>query len=131
MTLAQPNSAVVLCGPAVFGSRRHPVCCEREEYGMAGIMDSIRNLFGGGAMSKPPQAANEPDSYKDCLIYAEPMAEGGQWRLAGRIVKGEGEAAKEYKFIRADIFSSRDEVEAATLRKARQIIDEQGAGLFR
>ena len=98
---------------------------------MAGIMDSIRNLFGGGSTSKPPQAANEPDLYKDCLIYAEPMSEGGQWRLAGRIVKGEGEAAKEHKFIRADIFSNRDEVESATLRKARQIIDEQGDRLFR
>ena len=97
---------------------------------MAGFLDSLRNLFGAGAAS-PPQAANEPDSYKDCLIFAEPMAEGGQWRVAGRIVQGEGEAAKEHKFIRADIFSSRDEVEAATLRKARQIIDEQGAALFR
>ena len=98
---------------------------------MAGIMDSIRNLFGGSAASNPPQAANEPDSYKDCLIYAEPMAEGGQWRLAGRIVKGEGENAREHKFIRADIFSNRAEVEAATVRKARQIIDEQGPALFR
>lgn len=98
---------------------------------MAGIMDSIRNLFSGGSSSKAPQAANEPDTYKDCLIYAEPMAEAGQWRLAGRIVKGDGEAAKEHKFIRADIFSNRDEVEAATLRKARQIIDEQGAALFK
>ena len=98
---------------------------------MAGILDSIRNLFGGRSASSPPQAANEPDSYKDCLIYAEPMPEGGQWRLAGRIVKGEGEAAREHKFIRADIFSSRDDVEAATYRKARQIIDEQGDGLFR
>lgn len=97
---------------------------------MAGILDSIRNLFGGNAASSPPQAANEPDSYKDCLIYAEPIAEGGQWRLAGRIVQGTGEDAKEHKFVRADIFSSRDEVEAITLRKARQIIDEQGAGLF-
>jgi len=98
---------------------------------MAGIMDSIRNLFGGGSASNPPQAANEPDTYNDCLIYAEPVAEGGQWRLAGRIVKGDGEAAKEHKFIRADVFSNRDEAEAATVRKARQIIDEQGLALFR
>lgn len=98
---------------------------------MAGIMDSIRNMFGGKSASSPPQAANEPDSYKDCLIYSEPMAEGGQWRLAGRIVKGEGDAAREHAFIRADIFSNRDDVEAATFRKARQIIDEQGDALFK
>lgn len=98
---------------------------------MAGIMDTIRSLFGGGSASRRPEAANEPDSYKDYLIYAEPIAEGGQWRLAGRIVQGEGDGAREHKFIRADIFSSRDEVKAAALRKARQIIDEQGAALFR
>lgn len=98
---------------------------------MAGILGSIRNLFGGKSASSPPVAANEPETYKDCQIYAEPMPEGGQWRLAGRIVKGEGEAVKEHRFIRADIFANRDEVEAATYRKARQIIDEQGPALFR
>lgn len=98
---------------------------------MAGILDSIRTLFGGNAASNPPQAANEPDAYKDYLIYAEPMAEGGQWRLAGRIVKGAGEEAREHKFIRADVFSNKDEVEASTLRKARQIIDEQGDAIFK
>ncbi|SOE08427.1 hypothetical protein SAMN05877838_0145 [Hoeflea halophila] len=98
---------------------------------MAGIMDSIRNLFGGGSGSRPPQAANAPDRYKDYLIYAEPIAEGGQWRLAGRIVKGEGDAAREHKFIRADISANREEVETMALRKARQIIEEQGDALFK
>ncbi|MCY0095256.1 HlyU family transcriptional regulator [Hoeflea ulvae] len=97
---------------------------------MAGILDSIRTLFGGSSASNPPQAANDPEVYKDFLIFAEPIAEGGQWRLAGRIVKGEGEAAKEHKLVRADVFSNREEVEAATLRKARQVIDEQGESLF-
>ncbi len=97
---------------------------------MAGILDSIRTLFGGKSASNPPQAANEPDVYKDFLIYAEPIAEGSQWRLAGRIVKGEGEAVREHKLVRADVFSNRDEVEAATLRKARLVIDEQGDALF-
>jgi hypothetical protein len=98
---------------------------------MAGILDSIRSFFGGNGGSSAPEPANQPETYKDCRIYAEPMAEGGQWRLAGRIVKGEGEAAKEHKLVRADLFSNRDEVIAATFRKARQVIDEQGDGLFR
>ena len=98
---------------------------------MAGILSGIRNMFGGGAGATTPEAANEPETYKDYLIYAEPMSEGGQWRLAGRIVKGEGDDAREHRFIRADILSNRDEVEAMTLRKARQIIDEQGDGIFR
>ncbi|EDQ33368.1 hypothetical protein HPDFL43_09037 [Hoeflea phototrophica DFL-43] len=98
---------------------------------MTGFMDSIRNLFGGSGASASLEAANEPETYKDFRIFAEPMPEGGQWRLAGRIVKGEGEAAKEHKLVRADVFSSREEVIAATLRKARQVIDEQGDALFR
>lgn len=97
---------------------------------MAGFIDRIRNLFAGNGTSGAPEPANEPDTYKECQIFAEPMAEGGQWRLAGRIVKGEGESAKEHRFIRADMFSNKDEVIAATLRKARQVIDEQGDGLF-
>lgn len=96
---------------------------------MAGILDSVRRLFGGNPASAP-QAANEPEIYKDFLIFAEPIAEGGQWRIAGRIVKGEGENTREHRFIRADVYVNRDEVEAAALRKARQIIDEQGDALF-
>ncbi|PWW04239.1 hypothetical protein DFR52_101933 [Hoeflea marina] len=101
---------------------------------MAGIFDSIRGLFGGsgraaGGPSAPPPAS-EPDLYKDCAIHAEPIAEGGQWRLAGRIVTGEGEDRKEYRFVRADVFTSKPDVEAAAIRKARQIIDEQGKTIF-
>ncbi len=97
---------------------------------MAGFLDGLKGLFGGGSTAKPSIAA-APEIYKDLRIYAEPMAEGAQWRMAGRIVMGEGDAAREHRFIRADIFSNRAELETATLRKARQIIDEQGQGLFR
>lgn len=99
---------------------------------MAGIFDSIRGLFGGSgdAAGKPSAPASPPEIYKDCAIHAEPIPEGGQWRLAGRIVSGEGEDRKEYKFVRADVFSSKEDVEAAAIRKARQIIDEQGMAIF-
>ena len=97
---------------------------------MAGIMDSIRNLFGGRSASGPPQAANEPDTYKDCLIYAEPMAEGGQYRLAATITKEIGGETKTHRLIRADLFASAEEAARFSLSKARQVIDEQGERLF-
>lgn len=99
---------------------------------MAGFFDSIRGLFGGSGETagKPSAPVSEPEFYKDCAIHAEPMAEGGQWRLAGRIVWGEGETLKEYKFVRADVFSSREDVEAAAIRKGKQMLDEQGMRIF-
>ena len=96
---------------------------------MAGLMDRLKGLFSGGGETAPAAAA-EPTPYKDFLIHVEPLSEGGQWRLGGRIVHGEGEARREHRFIRADIFTNRDEVDAATIRKAQRLIDEQGTKLF-
>lgn len=96
---------------------------------MAGLIDRLKGLFSGG--NAPGQSAPaEPVAYKEFLIYVEPIAEGGQWRLAGRIVHGEGEAQKAHSFIRADIFTNREDVDAATIRKAQRLIDEQGLRLF-
>lgn len=96
---------------------------------MAGIMDGLRSLFAGGT-PKEDAPASEPVTHKDFLIFCEPISEGGQWRLAGRIVHGEGEGRREHDFIRADVFANRNDAEAATLVKARRLIDEQGMDLF-
>ena len=68
--------------------------------------------------------------YQDLRIYPTPIPEGGQWRLAATIVKGTGEDEVEYALVRADVFSSRDDAASFAVRKARQIIDEQGERLF-
>ncbi|MEN0041662.1 MAG: HlyU family transcriptional regulator [Pseudomonadota bacterium] len=81
-------------------------------------------LFGGGGSSAEPEA--EVETYKDFSLRPEPMPEGGQFRLAGTISKGE----KNHKLIRADLFPDKDQCNAAFSRKARQVIDEQGERLF-
>jgi hypothetical protein len=58
------------------------------------------------------------------------MKEGGQWRLAGTISKEIGGVAKEHKFIRADLFSSKDEAEQFAVIKAQLIIDQSGDAIF-
>ena len=90
-------------------------------------------LFGGG--EKKPDGAGVPNpdkavEYQGLTIVPSPQSDGGQWRLAGEIIKGSGEEAQRRHFVRADTFSSRDEAEDFAIRKARQIIDERGERLF-
>ncbi|MEH6632785.1 MAG: HlyU family transcriptional regulator [Halopseudomonas aestusnigri] len=98
-------------------------------------MSLFSKLFGGSKAKEPvaPQR-EEPVLYKGLSIRAEPgKADNGQWRLSGYIVKaseGEEHNDMERYFLRADTFPSREEAVDFSLRKGRQIIDEQGDRLF-
>jgi hypothetical protein len=88
-------------------------------------------LFGrGGGSASPAKVAEETESYNDLLLVAAPLQEGGQYRLAGRIEKRDGDRVLMRSFIRADLFSSRDDTVASTFRKAKQIADQHGESLF-
>ncbi len=88
-------------------------------------------LFGGSSSKAPGESKrSDPISYNDLTIQAAPEEAGDQWRLAGYIIKQVDDAALERKFLRADTFPSRDEAIEYSVRKAKQIIDEQGARLF-
>jgi hypothetical protein len=95
---------------------------------MASFLDSIKNLFGGGAAASP-QAPTATEVYKGFELLAEPAKEGGQWRIAGRIRKP-GEPAQERRFIRSDQFGDKDAAAQYSLMKARLIIDQQGDKIF-
>ncbi len=94
------------------------------------IMSRILSIFTGGASGAAEAPASEPQSYKDCLIHAAPIAEGGQYRLAGRIEREIDGRRLERSFIRADVFTSRDDAVEGAFRKAQQIIDQNGPSLF-
>lgn len=91
----------------------------------------LGRLFGGGGGGAA--AAAEPEIYKDLEIRAAPQNQGGRWLTAGTITKpGAGENGDGvHQFIRADTHPSRDEAIEFTVRKAKQIIDEQGDALFK
>jgi hypothetical protein len=93
-------------------------------------MSFFKKLFGGG--SAPTESAPlKAEEYKGFMIAAAPYKDAGQWQLAGVITKEIDGAMKEHKFVRADRFTDRDEAASIALSKARQIVDEQGASLFR
>ncbi|WP_419902364.1 HlyU family transcriptional regulator [Kiloniella sp.] len=98
-------------------------------------MSFFSKLFG----SSKPKAAEapqkeEPVLYKEFLIRPEPAkADNGQWRLSGYIIKtieDDEQDDLERFYLRADTFPTREEAIDFSLRKGRQIIDEQGDRLF-
>lgn len=95
-----------------------------------GIGSMLGKLFGGGDQAaEAPQAADSIE-YNGFTITATPIKEGGQFRTAGTISREVDGEIKSAQFIRADNHSDRQSAVAHSERKAQQIVDEQGAGLF-
>ncbi|MFO1091396.1 MAG: HlyU family transcriptional regulator [Hyphomicrobiales bacterium] len=97
-------------------------------------MSFLKRLFGLGS-GEPESAAAAPKTIAEAehngfRIFAEPYKEGGQYQLAGRIVKDVGGVTKEHRFVRADRFASIDEAANLALQKGRKIIDERGDKMF-
>jgi hypothetical protein len=95
-------------------------------------MSFWKNLFGGaGGESSTEKAQVSPgEDYKGFTIRATPTPVGSEFQLSGQIEKELGGEKQTYSFVRADRLSSRDEAVSFSLAKARQIIDEQGEGVF-
>ncbi len=92
-------------------------------------MSFLKRLFGGG--EKAAAVASEPDAeYEGFSIRATPQADGGQFRLCGIISKEVDGEMREHKLIRADMFPNENDAKDAAIRKARQVIDEQGDRLL-
>ena len=94
-------------------------------------MSFWKRLFGlGGSGGASGSFANETREYDGHVIHAEPVKDNGQWRLAGVITKEIGGVSKEHRFVRADLFSSKEEAEQFAFVKAQLIIDQSGEGIF-
>ncbi|MCE9969306.1 HlyU family transcriptional regulator [Aeromonas salmonicida] len=84
-------------------------------------------LFGG----QPAQAVDvTPTEYAGYLIYPEPMAEGGQYRLAGHITKELDGVLQTHRFIRSDLFANPADAERFMVQKAHTFIDQTGDRMF-
>ena len=90
-------------------------------------MSWLKKIFGGGEASTNAGATRE---YKGYSITATPLKEGGQFRLAGVISKEIGGVRKEHRFVRADLFTSKDEAVQFAFMKGELIIDQSGEAIF-
>ncbi len=85
-------------------------------------MALFSKLFGGGKAPAPTPQEN----YEGFAITPTPEKEANGWRIAARIEKD----GKTHTLIRADVIQSKDQADAASVTKAKQMIDEQGERLF-
>ncbi|MFP7570001.1 HlyU family transcriptional regulator [Marivita sp. S2033] len=90
-------------------------------------MSLLKKLFGGGG-GTPPAAAAE--THNGFTIYPDPINEDGRWRIGARIEKEIDGELKTHRMIRADMLESRAAAADASLAKARNLIDQQGDGIF-
>ena len=97
-------------------------------------MSFLKKLFG---LNSAPSASNvlaaegSEQYYEGYSILPAPIKEGGQYRLAGTISREIDGEIKTHHLIRADMFPSHEEAVNFTMRKAKQVIGEQGDRLFR
>lgn len=94
-------------------------------------MSFFSKLFGGGKTTAKgePKILSE-EEYNGYTIAAIEMKQGSEYMLAGHIRKQIGEELKFKKFIRADRLHSAEQAAETALRKAKQIIDQEGDKLF-
>ena len=63
-------------------------------------------------------------------IEPQPMPEGGQYRLCAVITREVGGETRQHRLIRADLFPDADTAAETSVRKAKQMIAEQGDRIF-
>lgn len=95
-------------------------------------MSFLKKLFGGGdGPSGGADKALGSEEYKGYRITAVEMKQGGEYILSGTVEKDINGEVQVHKFIRADRLSSPEQAASFALSKGRQLVDEQGDGLFR
>lgn len=97
---------------------------------MTSFISRLLAFIGGKSSSGPVAPAETREEYQEYNLVAHPLREGNQFRISGAIEKKQGDTILKRHFIRADVFSSEKEASEFTLRKARQIVDQQGGILF-
>ncbi len=95
---------------------------------MTSVLRGIWQRFvSAGAAGK--EAEEVP--YNGYLIQPTPYLRNGSYQTCGIIIKDAAGERREHRFVRAETHPSRKAAVAFSIAKARQLIDEQGARLFR
>ncbi|ENM5824587.1 HlyU family transcriptional regulator [Vibrio metoecus] len=91
-------------------------------------MGLFSRLFGKAKPQELPEV--QPFEYKGFMIYREPIAENGQFRIAGRITQEINGEIKTHRFIRSDLLSNKTDAEELMLKKAQLFIDQMSGQIF-
>ncbi|WP_158284795.1 HlyU family transcriptional regulator [Oricola cellulosilytica] len=94
---------------------------------MAGF---FKRLLGTAANENTPPAGAPDEVYKGVEVFARPVKESGQWRVAGALRREKDGAMLERKFMRADLLPDEASAKTAALGKAHMIIDQNGESLW-
>ncbi|OOV86846.1 HlyU family transcriptional regulator [Oceanospirillum linum] len=90
------------------------------------LISSFKSLFATGEKAPKAPQNQASESYGDYLITPASIKEEQGFRINGTITKGE----QVHIFIRADTLPSADECAKEMIRKAKQMIDQQGDRIF-
>lgn len=93
------------------------------------LSDLWSRLLGSSSPAKETPAA-EAVEYKGFRIRPAPYPAKGQFQTAGSIEKDSPTGVREHRFVRAETHATRDDAIAFAVTKGKQIIDEQGEGIF-
>ncbi len=94
------------------------------------LLDFLRNCLASESQETIGPENEATVEYMGYTIRPLPRQQGSQWLTAGVITKQFADGVKENEFIRADTHSTKDDADADSLGKAKQIIDELGDKLF-
>ena len=89
-------------------------------------MSWFSRLFGAKADQPTAAPVAGREEHKGFAITPNPIKDGGQFRVDARIEKD----GKTHEMIRADTMASLEQATEISVRKAKQMIDEQGDRLF-
>ena len=92
-------------------------------------MSLFKKLFGGGGGEAASSKA-EPVVHEGFTITPTPIKEGPIYRVSARIEKEVAGEVKTHTLIRADTLNDLEAAKDASIGKAKQVIKEQGEGIF-
>ncbi|MBN3563587.1 HlyU family transcriptional regulator [Aliamphritea spongicola] len=91
------------------------------------LFSALKSMFSGSsAPAEPVTESFPPVEYEGYTITPTPQQEGSQYRICGEITKGD----QSHTFVRADLLPSAESCRDEMVRKARQMIDQQGDAIF-
>ena len=90
------------------------------------LFSTIKSMFTSAQNDPKEPEALPSEEYQGFTITPAPIREDGGYRVNGVITKGE----RSHRFIRADMLPSSESCAAEMVRKAKQMIDQQGDGIF-